>query len=77
MYAGAERCGGILQKGEVHPFRSSLERELRLSCGRRDATLCHVLVMINLTFHFYLDSYVKEFHPGTSCLIKLKIHYSA
>lgn len=74
---GPGRRGGILPKGKVLPFRNNLERKLILSCGKRDATLCNVLVMVNLIFHFCMDSYVKGFHPGISCLIKLKIYYSA
>lgn len=77
MCVGAGRWRGILPKGKVHPFRNNLERELILSCATRDATLCHVLVIGNLIFHFYMDSSVKEFHPDFSCLTKLKIYYSA
>lgn len=77
MCVGAGRWGGIFSKGEVHPLRNNLERELTLSCGIRDATLCHVVVMVNLIFHIYIDSYMKEFHPGISCLIKLNVYYFA
>lgn len=64
---------GILPKGDVHPFRNTLEGKLRLSFGARDATLCHVLVMVNFIFHIYMDSDLKEFHPVISCLMRLKI----
>lgn len=76
MCVGPGRWGGILPKDEVLPFRNHLERKLILSYETRDATLCHVLVMVNLIVHLYTDSYVNGFHPGISCLIELKIYYS-